>query len=224
MPDFMEDLMQVSQNVQLLTHPVAQAALTILRDVTSSRTEFVRANNLAALILALEVTSQVRASPTKVVTPLGTADGRILLDDRVILVPILRAGMALLDPFRLLLPRAQIYHIGIRRDESTALPERYYPKDLPQIVGGKTIILLDPMLATGGSVCDAIDQLKGAGAEHFFFANVIASQEGLNKVCEYTPQIKIVTLAIDAELNDQKYIVPGLGDYGDRFNGTGAAA
>ena len=122
MPDFMEYLMQVSQNVQLLTHPVAQAALTILRDVTSSRTEFVRANNLAALILALEVTSQVRASPTKVVTPLGTADGRILLDDRVILVPILRAGMALLDPFRLLLPRAQIYHIGIRRDESTALP------------------------------------------------------------------------------------------------------
>lgn len=161
-----------------------------------------QASDQAALVLAAEV-----------VKGLGP-------DAKVVLIPILRAGLSLLSAFWELLPQARVHHIGVVRDEQTALPQRYYPKEPRPINQNDCVIVLDPMLATGGSACDVLDEIKKFQPREIRLSCVIAAPEGIKKVTEAHPNVKIFTLAIDQGLDDRKYIVPGLGDYGDRYFGT----
>jgi len=210
-----------NSKVIMVGNPVAKAALTELRDKRVSGAEFRRASDCAASFLAQRVSSEIEQEFCSVVTPLAEMMGHTVCDEKVVLAPVIRAGEALLAAFWTVMPAARVHHIGIERDEQDASPHSYYPrKGDRRIKPGEWAILLDPMLATGGSAAFAIESLKRAGASRISFANVIASQEGIDLIAAKFPDVTIYTLAVDPTLNAQKYIVPGLGDYGDRYFGT----
>ena len=217
----METVHDFGDRVVIVSHLVAQVALSVLRDETTKpgRGGFAQASDQVALFLAAEVTRDTRTIGIEVKTPLGEARGH-RLDATVVLVPILRAGLALQGPFWEFLPTARIHHIGIARDENTAMPNRYYPDKPRRIDEDDDVILIDPMLATGGSACDALDEIKKYRPRSIRFANVIAAPEGIEQVLAAHPDVRIFTLAVDRCLDERKYIVPGLGDYGDRYFGT----
>ncbi len=189
-----------------------------LRDVTTPPPEFRRAANRISVLLAAEALRNVPSRPSTVETPLGPADGQVVAGD-VVVVPVLPAGLGMLDAVLELLPAARVGHIGLQRDEATAIASKYYTK-LPRNLEDSFVLMIDPMLATGGSAVAAIDLLKAAGARVLRMICIVAAPEGVALVEQHHPDVEIYTPVVDRELDPHKYIVPGLGDFGDRLYGT----
>jgi uracil phosphoribosyltransferase len=204
--------------VHLIDHPLVHDALMELRDVRTAPPEFRRAANRISVLLAAEALRDVPSRQHTVDTPLGPADGTIV-DGDVVVVPVLRAGLGMLDAVLELLPAARVGHIGLQRDEATAIASKYYTK-LPPDLSESFVLMIDPMLATGGSAVAAIDLLKAAGARTLRIICIVAAPEGVALVEQHHPEVAIYTPVVDRELNPHKYIVPGLGDFGDRLYGT----
>jgi uracil phosphoribosyltransferase len=204
--------------LHLVEHPLVHDALALLRDARTRPGEFRRAANRITVLLVAEALRDVPAKDTTVMTPLGGAPARVLSGD-VTIVPILRAGLGMLDAALDLLPAARVGHIGLQRDEATALPSRYYSK-LPPDLGDSYVLLIDPMLATGGSAASAIDLIKAAGGRDIRMVCIVAAPEGVEVLRRRHPDVSLFTPVVDRELNAHKFIVPGLGDFGDRLYGT----
>ncbi|MFM7606797.1 MAG: uracil phosphoribosyltransferase [Prosthecobacter sp.] len=202
----------------VVSHPLAQCHLTEMRNASTPLHRFRRHLNLLGRMLFLEATRQLQVTTIRVQTPLQETDG-VTLARPMVLVPILRAGLGLLDGILSIAPDACVAHVGIKRDEETALPQPYYT-NLPPVIADADVFLLDPMLATGGSAVEAVRQLKAAGALHVTMLCVVSCPQGIAAVSKVHPEVRIVTAAIDDSLNDHSYIVPGLGDAGDRYFGT----
>ena len=193
-------------------------ALATLRDVTTPPEVFRRMAVRISLLLAAEATRDVPSDSVSVLTPLGPADGR-RVGAGVVVVPVLRAGLGMLDAVLELLPNARVGHIGLQRDEMTAVASQYYSK-LPRDLTGSYVLMIDPMLATGGSAVAGLDLLKAAGATDIRMICIVAAPEGIALVERHHPNVHIYTPAVDQGLNAHKFIVPGLGDFGDRLYGT----
>lgn len=189
-----------------------------LRDARTAPPAFRRAANRISVLLAAEALRELPSSAATVVTPLGPADGRVVLTD-VVVVPVLRAGLGMLDAVLELLPAARVGHIGLQRDEATAIASRYYSK-LPPDLSNSHVLMIDPMLATGGSAIAAIDLIKAAGATAISMICIVSAPEGLSLLERAHPDVAVYTPVVDKELNAHKFIVPGLGDFGDRLYGT----
>ena len=189
-----------------------------LRDAHTAPPAFRRAANRISVLLAAEALREVPSVAALVDTPLGPASGRRVTGD-VVVVPVLRAGLGMLDAVLELLPAARVGHIGLQRDEATAIASRYYSK-LPSGLGNSYVLMIDPMLATGGSAVAAIDLIKAARAKTIRMICIVAAPEGVRLVEERHPDVAIYTPVVDRELNPHKFIVPGLGDFGDRLYGT----
>jgi uracil phosphoribosyltransferase len=204
--------------VHIVDHPLVHDALMELRDIRTTPPEFRRAANRISVLLAAEALRDVPAAPATVTTPLGAADGRVVRTD-VVVVPVLRAGLGMLDAVLELLPAARVGHIGLQRDEATAIASKYYTK-LPRDLANSYVLMIDPMLATGGSAVAAIDLIKAAGARTIRMICIVAAPEGVALVQQHHPDVAVYTPVVDRELNPHKFIVPGLGDFGDRLYGT----
>jgi uracil phosphoribosyltransferase len=204
--------------LHIVDHPLVQDALAELRDVRTRPPAFRRAANRISVLLAAEALRDIPAAAATVTTPLGPAEGRVVQTD-VVVVPVLRAGLGMLDAILELLPSARVGHIGLQRDEATAIAARYYSK-LPSDLAGSYVLMIDPMLATGGSAVAAIDLLKAAGAQTIRMICIVAAPEGVSLVSRHHPDVIVYAPVIDRELNAHKFIVPGLGDFGDRLYGT----
>ena len=204
--------------MHLVSHPLVHDALMELRDVRTQPPEFRRAANRISVLLAAEALKDVPSRGHTVETPLGPADGMVVAGD-VVVVPVLRAGLGMLDAVLELLPAARVGHIGLQRDEATAIASKYYTK-LPRDLADSFVLMIDPMLATGGSAVAAIDLLKAAGARLLRVICIVAAPEGVALVEQHHPDVDVYTPVVDRELNPHKYIVPGLGDFGDRLYGT----
>jgi uracil phosphoribosyltransferase len=204
--------------VHLVEHPLVHDALSILRDEATSPEVFRRMAVRISLLLAAEATHDLPASPATVSTPLGPASGRRVTGD-VVVVPVLRAGLGMLDAILELIPTARVGHIGLQRDEMTAVASRYYSK-LPTNLASSFVLMIDPMLATGGSAVAALDMLRESGARHVRMICIVSAPEGIALVERHHPDVHIYTPVVDQGLNDHKFIVPGLGDFGDRLYGT----
>ena len=189
-----------------------------LRDARTAPPAFRRAANRISVLLAAEALRELPSSAATVVTPLGPADGRVVLTD-VVVVPVLRAGLGMLDAVLESLPTARVGHIGLQRDEATAIASRYYSK-LPPDLSNSHVLMIDPMLATGGSAVAAIDLIKAAGATAISMICIVSAPEGLSLLERAHPDVAVYTPVVDKELNAHKFIVPGLGDFGDRLYGT----
>lgn len=199
------------------SHPVVQDCLAGLRDARTEPEEFRSLSRKILTFLVYEATVDLPTREAAVRTPLKEASGR-RIDREVVAIPVLRAGLGLLGPVLELLPKVSVGYIGLERDEETAVARIYYNK-LPRL-RGKTPLLLDPMLATGGSAAQAIDLIKESGGEGTRMVCVVAAPEGVRTVEASHPEVEIYTAALDEGLNDHAYIVPGLGDFGDRLFGT----
>jgi uracil phosphoribosyltransferase len=204
--------------VHLVEHPVVHDALATLRDACTPPEIFRRMAIRISLLLAAEATRDVPSEPVSVLTPLGPARGR-RVGAGVVVVPVLRAGLGMLDAVLELLPNARVGHIGLQRDELTAVASQYYSK-LPRNLAGAFVLMIDPMLATGGSAVAALDLLKLAGATEIRMICIVAAPEGVALVERQHPNVHIYTPVVDEGLNVHKFIVPGLGDFGDRLYGT----
>ncbi len=204
--------------VHIVDHPLVHDALVELRDKTTSPEHFRRAATRISVLLAAEALREAPWTSVTVETPLGPASGRRLRPE-IVVVPVLRAGLGMLDAVLELVPDARVGHIGLQRDEMTAIASRYYSK-LPPAVSSSYVLVIDPMLATGGSAVAALNLLREAGAEQIRIVCIVAAPEGIAVVERHHPGVSIYTPAVDERLNEQKYIVPGLGDFGDRLYGT----
>ena len=204
--------------LKVVDHPLVHDALVQLRDARTAPQEFRRTANRISVLLAAEALRDVPASATVVTTPLGPAEGRVVKTD-VVVVPVLRAGLGMLDAVLELVPSARVGHIGLQRDEATAIASRYYNR-LPPQLHDSFVLVIDPMLATGGSAAAAIDLIKAAGARTIRMICIVSAPEGVALLESKHPDVVIYTPVIDKELNAQKFIVPGLGDFGDRLYGT----
>ena len=203
--------------LHLLNHPLCSHIVTHLRDRTTNPVTFRTLTYQISVMLAIEATRQLPTRPSLIETPLESHEGRVLAQVLVI-VPILRAGIGMVQPFTDLFPDVQVGYVGLERNHETAIARNYYNK-LPSLEQ-KQVLLLDPMLATGGSAVQAIQLLKASGAQNCAIACVVAAPEGIKAVEAIDAQIDIYAAALDRELNDKKYILPGLGDFGDRLYGT----
>jgi uracil phosphoribosyltransferase len=204
--------------VHIVDHPLVQDALIDLRDKRTSPEHFRRAATRISVLLAAEALREVGTTRITVDTPLGPADGQQIESD-IVVVPVLRAGLGMLDAVLELVPTARVGHIGLQRDELTAVASRYYSK-LPGSLRSSFVLMIDPMLATGGSAVAAIQLLREAGAARIRIVCIVAAPEGIRTVEQHYPDVSIYTPVVDRCLNDHKYIVPGLGDFGDRLYGT----
>lgn len=203
--------------LHLCEHPLGRHLLTQLRDVSTSPERFRLGARLLSSLLLLDATRDLRMRETDVQTPLERTQDATL-DQGLAVVPVLRAGLSMLESALQLFPDVAVGYIGLERNESTAVAHSYYCK-LPKLAGRLTLCL-DPMLATGGSAAQAIHVLKANGADHIKMVSVIAAPEGVERLQSEHPEVPIFTAALDRELNDKKYIMPGLGDFGDRLYGT----
>jgi uracil phosphoribosyltransferase len=204
--------------VTCISHPLAAHHLRILRDEQTTTSQFRAAINRMAMLLGVYATEDLRTQATTVRTPLAEMQCQVVVD-RVGIVPILRAGLGLVEPLLQLLPEAEVWHLGLYRNEETALPISYYdklPKSKPVDIG----LVLDPMLATGGSIRLVVQRLRQWGVKDIRVISVIASQVGLDRVQQEFPDVRLFVGAIDPTLNDRQFIVPGLGDAGDRIFNT----
>jgi uracil phosphoribosyltransferase len=201
----------------LLQHPLAAHIITHLRDQTTKPATFRTLAYHLGLLLAIEATRDLATMEKPIHTPLEPVTGRVLSQPLVV-VPILRAGLGMVQPFLDLFPDVSVGYIGLERDHHTAIARSYYCK-LPPMAGAR-VIVVDPMLATGGSAVQAIDVVKTAGARDLSFVSIVASPEGIALLQQRHPKVPVFTAACDRELNVQKYILPGLGDFGDRLYGT----
>ncbi len=203
---------------KLIEHPCVQHKLAIIRDVETGHKRFRELAKEITKFICYEALQNVRTREVEVQTPVGTATCRII-DTDLVVIPILRAGVGMLEGILELVPTARVGFVGLYRDENTKEPVTYYERYPPQIKGG-TCIVIDPMIATGGSTAAAIDQLKQHGAGNIVVICIVTCPEGIERVESAHPEVPIYAAAIDAELDDRKYIVPGLGDAGDRLFGT----
>ena len=203
----------------VVDHPLVQHKLTLMREEGRSSSEFRRLLREISHLLAYEVTRDLPMTTTPVTTPLETFDAPVLAGKKLALISILRAGNGLLDGILELIPSARVGFVGLYRDEETLQPVQYYCK-LPEALDERLVIAVDPMLATGNSSAAAIDLLKDAGATDIRFLCLLAAPEGIARMKEAHPDVPIVTASVDKHLNENGYIVPGLGDAGDRMFGT----
>ncbi|HVV00387.1 MAG TPA: uracil phosphoribosyltransferase [Verrucomicrobiae bacterium] len=206
------------KGVTVITHPLVQHNLTRLRDRATGPQEFRRVLSEVAALMMYEATRSFAVQPVSVRTPLAPARG-FRLRREVVLVPVLRAGLGMLDSILQLIPHARVGFIGLKREETT-LRAMFYHKSLPKDLKRFEVLLIDPMLATGGSAVAAMDLLTELGATHVRLVNLVASPEGVRRVQAHYPKLPIFTAAIDRKLNDRGYILPGLGDAGDRLFGV----
>jgi uracil phosphoribosyltransferase len=203
---------------QEVTHPCIQHKLALIRDVDTGHKKFRELATEITMFVCYEALKNIRVRQVDVQTPLATAKCHII-DEDIVVVPILRAGIGMLDGILTLIPSARVGFIGLERDEETARPVSYYQKMPYQIEGGISIVI-DPMLATGGSTVAAINGLKQQGARRIVVVCIVTCPDGLQAVEEAHPDVNIYAASVDPELNEKKYIVPGLGDAGDRLYGT----
>jgi uracil phosphoribosyltransferase len=206
-------------NLTVLDHPLIQHKLTILRDRRTSTRDFSDLADEIAMLMAYEVTKDLPLEPLEVETPLERMTGAQVAGKKLVLVPILRAGLGMVNGIRRLVPSARVGHIGLYRDEQTLQPVRYYFK-IPRTGEGRDFLLLDPMLATGGSAAAAVTALKEAGAQRVRLLSVVAAPTGVQRMLDTHPTVPVYAAALDRELNERGFILPGLGDAGDRLFGT----
>ena len=204
--------------VNIMTHPLISHKLTIMRDKNTSVKDFRECAHEVALLIGYEATKDLKVEDFEIETPLKKTMGK-RIKRQVALVPILRAGLGMVDALMDLIPAAKIGHIGLYRNEETLEPVEYYCK-LPTDIADRQVLVLDPMLATGGSAIAAIDFIKQRGAKNIKFVCIIAVPEGVNALRAAHPDVEIFCGALDEKLNDSGYILPGLGDAGDRLFGT----
>lgn len=207
------------QSMILIDHPLIQHKVALLRDKNTGTKEFKELVNEVAMLLCYEATRDLPTEEVEIETPIAKARVRMLSGRKLAIVPILRAGLAMAEGILFLIPAAKVGHIGLYRDPQTLAPVEYYNK-LPHDIAQRDVIVLDPMLATGGSVVDAITQIKKRGAKSIKFIGILGAPEGLERLEREHPDVKIYLAALDSHLNDHGYIVPGLGDAGDRIFGT----
>ncbi len=205
--------------VVVMDHPLIKHKLTFIRDKNTGSKEFRELVSEVAMLMGYEVTRDMELEEVEIETPIRKMKSEVIAGKKVGIVPILRAGLGMVDGILSLIPTARVGHIGLYRDPETFQPVEYYCK-LPEDIHERTLIVLDPMLATGGSAVAAIDFLKQKGARNIKFVGLIAAPEGLRLLEEAHPDIEIYVGEIDEKLNEHKYIVPGLGDAGDRLFGT----
>ncbi len=203
------------EQVTLIEHPVIARDLTILRDVETSTADFRSAMKRIAIILAYHALKELPLQTFEVETPVQKTTGHDI-DQEIFVVPILRAGLSLTDALMQFIPDAKVGHLGMYRDEETLQPVDYY-SNIPRGVEEAMVLVVDPMLATGGSADDALSYLKDRGAQHLRFISLISAPEGLQRLEDDHPDVQVITSAIDEKLNDDAFIVPGLGDAGDRY-------
>jgi uracil phosphoribosyltransferase len=201
----------------LLQHPLALHVMTHLRDQTTKPALFRTLTHRITLLLALEATRDLATEEKPIETPLEPTTGRVLAKPLAV-VPILRAGLGMVNPFLDLFPDVSVGYVGLERDHLTAIAHSYYCK-LPPLAG-RRVLVVDPMLATGGSAVQALDIVKAAGARDLALICIVAAPEGVALVAQRHPEVPVFTAALDRELNARKYILPGLGDFGDRLYGT----
>lgn len=205
--------------VLIYDHPLIQHKIAMLRDKNTPTKDFRELVSEIAMLMCYEVTRDLPLKDVDVETPIGIAHEKMLAGKDICFVPVLRAGLGMVDGVLSLVPSARVGHIGLYRDPETLEPVEYYCK-LPVDVADRAVVVLDPMLATGGSASAAISFIKQRGAKDIKLMNLIAAPEGIDRVVEDHPDVDIFCAAVDKELNDHAYIVPGLGDAGDRLFGT----
>ena len=205
--------------VTVIDHPLVQHKLALLRDKETGTKAFRELVSELAMLMGYEVTRDLPLQDVEVETPITKASFKMLANEKLAVVPILRAGLGMADGMMNLIPHAKMGHIGLYRNPDTLMPTGYYCK-LPDGIENMNTILLDPMLATGGSACDAIAALKERGVKKIKFMAIIGAPEGVSKVAETHPDVQIYVSTLDRQLNDNYYILPGLGDAGDRLFGT----
>jgi uracil phosphoribosyltransferase len=206
------------RGVTVIAHPLVQHNLVRLRDKRTQPQEFRRLLAEIAALMIYEATRSFGVKPLKVQTPLESARG-FQLEREIVLVPVLRAGLGMLDSILQLIPHALVGFIGLKREETT-LRAQFYHKSFPKNLSRFEVLLIDPMLATGGSAVAALDLLVEQGAKHIRLVNLVAAPEGIRRVRKSYPRVPIFTAAVDRKLNEKGYILPGLGDAGDRLFGT----
>ena len=205
--------------VVIMEHPLIQHKLTFLRDKKTGSMEFRNLVSEIAMLMCYEATRDLPLEEVETETPVAVAKTKVIAGKKLAFVPILRAGLGMVDGVLALVPSARVGHIGLYRDPETLQPVEYYCK-LPADIEEREVIVVDPMLATGGSAIDAISQIKKRNPREIKFMCIIAAPEGLNALKEAHPDVDIFVGALDSHLNDHGYIVPGLGDAGDRIFGT----
>ena len=207
-------------NVTIFDHPLIRHKVAILRNENTSMKEFRELiEEITTLMTYESLREGVPTVEVEVKTPLETCKQQMVKDNGIAIVPILRAGLGMVNGIHVLFPLARVGHIGMYRNEETLEPCEYYCK-LPEGIEENLVIVVDPMLATGGSACDAIDLLKKRGCKNIKFMAIIGAPEGVSKVCEAHPDVSIYVSTLDRQLNEHGYILPGLGDAGDRLFGT----
>lgn len=205
--------------VHVIDHPLIQHKLTMLRDKNTAPKEFRELLEEISSLMVYEITRDLSLEETEIETPLKRTKGKVLINKEIGIIPILRAGLVMAEGILKLLPSAKVGHIGLYRDHETLQPVQYYTK-LPEDIDKREVIVVDPMLATGGSAIAAVSILKARKVKKIKFVCLIASPEGVKAIEESHPDIEIYTAAIDEYLDENGYIVPGLGDAGDRLYGT----
>lgn len=209
----------MSKQPMILDHPLVQHKISLLRSKRTGTKEFRDLVGEIATLMCYEATRDLPTEEVEIETPIAIARTRMLSGRKLAFVPILRAGLGMVDGMLTLVPAAKVGHIGLYRNEETLEPVEYYCK-LPEDIGERDVIVLDPMLATGGSACDAITLIKKRGARSIKFLCLIAAPEGVARLQQTHPDVDIYIAAMDEKLNENGYIVPGLGDAGDRIFGT----
>lgn len=211
--------MKKYNNVYILDHPLIRHKLAIIRDKNTNTKQFREVISELATLMAYESFKDVPTQEIEVETPLEKVTQTVVKENSIAIVPILRAGLGMVDGILSLFPAAKVGHIGLYRDEETFEPKEYYCK-LPVAIEEKVVMVVDPMLATGGSACDAITMLKKRGCKKIKLMSIIGAPEGVSKVAETHPDVEIYVSTLDRCLNERCYILPGLGDAGDRIFGT----
>ena len=211
--------MENFKNVVIFDHPLINHKIAHLRDKRTSMKEFRELIEEITTLMTFECLREVPTVEIEVETPLEKCTQRVVKDNAIVIVPILRAGLGMVNGIHVLFPSARVGHIGLYRDEETFEPCEYYCK-LPEGIEDKVVVVVDPMLATGGSACDAITMLKKRGCKDIKFMAVIGAPEGVTKVAKTHPDVTVFVSTLDRGLNENCYILPGLGDAGDRLFGT----
>ena len=202
----------------IFNHPLIHHKLGLIRDEKTGTKDFRQTVSEIAMLMAYEVTRDLPTIEVDIMTPVGLAKCKEL-EKQVVIVPILRAGLGMVESILTLIPTAKVGHVGVFRNEETLEPEEYYAK-FPDIIADATVLVVDPMLATGGSVCHAFRLLKAKGCKDICYVGLVGAPEGVKRVQKEFPDIDIFLAALDEKLNEKGYIVPGLGDCGDRLYGT----
>ena len=207
------------EKVHILDHPLLQHKLSILRDERTGVKDFREVVSEIATLMCYEATRDLPLEDVEITTPITTATFKTIAGKKLAIVPVLRAGLGMVDGILTLIPSVKVGHIGLYRDPETLEPVEYYCK-MPNDIAERDVIVLDPMLATGGSASAAIQFIKNYGVKHIKLMNIIAAPEGIRRVQHDHPDVELYCAALDEKLNDHGYIVPGLGDAGDRIFGT----